>query len=339
MKRVTIKDIAQELSISVSTVSRALTDDKNIRRETREQVLDAAQRLGYRPNLAATNLRLGRTNTIGVVVPEMVTPYASQVIAGIQQVLYDKEVKVIIADSNESSERERENLELMERFMVDGVIVSLCDYKRNQDIYDRLQRASMPMVFFDRIPHDMSVSQVVVDDYIKSFFLTEHLIRSGRKRILHLAGPDYIYNSVERARGCRDALRKFKLPSDGELVVRGGLRFDDGAKAIDTLLDNNVEFDAIFAFTDTVAIGALNRLCKRGIDVPREVAVASFSGTVLSTIVSPQLTSVQPPLHQIGVESAKLLLEQIEKPDSPKRSIVLDAEICLRASSEITNVL
>ncbi len=333
MKRVTIKDIAKELAISVSTVSRALTDDKNIRRETREQVIEAASRLGYRPNLAATNLRLGRTNTIGVIVPEMVTPYASQVIMGIQQVLYDKGIKVIIADSAESSQRERENLELFERFMVDGVIVSLCDYKSNQDIYQRLQRASLPMVFFDRIPHNMSVSQVTVDDYIKSFFLTEHLIRSGRKRILHLEGPTYIYNSVERARGYRDALRKFNIVSNDDTIVRGGLSFDDGAKAIDTLVDNGVEFDAIYAFTDTVAIGALNRLRERGVVVPKEVAVASFSGTELSTIVSPQLTSVEPPLRQMGVESAKLLLEKIENPDAPTRSIVLDAEIRLRASS------
>ncbi len=334
MKRVTIKDIAEHLTISVSTVSRALTDDKNIRRETKDMVLEAAERLGYRPNPVATNLRLGRSNTIGVIVPEMITPYASQVISGIQDILYKEGIKVIIAESSESWERERENLKMMEHFMVDGIIVSLCDYKQNYEEYQRLQREGMPMAFFDRIPHQMDVSQVVVDDYIKSFFLVEHLIRSGRKRVVHIHGAEYVYNSVERARGYKDALHKFTIPYRDELVVRSGLQFGDGAKAVDHLIDNGVEFDAIFAFTDTLAIGALNRLRELEIDVPTDVAVASFSGTVLATIVNPQLTTVEPPLRQMGSETAKLLLEKIKDPSSPTRSIVLDAETILRASTE-----
>ena len=126
MKHVTIKDIARSLCISVSTVSRALTDDKNIRRETREAVLREAERLGYRRNPVPMNLKMGRTNTIGVIVPEMHTPYASQVVAGIQSVLYKNNQKVMIAESDENPDRERESLQMMEEFMVDGLIVSLC---------------------------------------------------------------------------------------------------------------------------------------------------------------------------------------------------------------------
>ncbi|MFI3295616.1 MAG: LacI family DNA-binding transcriptional regulator [Rikenellaceae bacterium] len=333
MKRTTIKDIAEYLTISVSTVSRALTDDKNIRQETKERVLEAAKRLGYKPNPVATNLKYGRTNTIGVIVPEMITPYASQVIAGIQSVLYGKGIKVIIAESSESWERERDNLQMMERFMVDGIIVSLCDYQKNQADYLRLQKEGMPMVFFDRIPHQMDVSQVVVDDYIKSFFLIEHLVRSGRKRIAHIEGSKGVYNSIERARGYKDAITKFKLPLGEEYIVKGGLGFEDGAQAVDTLIRNKVEFDAIFAFTDTLAIGALNRLGELGYKVPETVAVASFSGTVLSTIVTPQLTTIEPPLKEMGVEAAKLILEKIKNPDSPTRSVVLDAQTHYREST------
>ena len=141
MKHVTIKDIARSLCISVSTVSRALTDDKNIRRETREAVLREAERLGYRRNPVAMNLKMGRTNTIGVIVPEMHTPYASQVVAGIQSVLYKNNQKVMIAESDESPLRERESLQMMEEFMVDGLIVSLCSYKQNVDVYRRLAAA------------------------------------------------------------------------------------------------------------------------------------------------------------------------------------------------------
>lgn len=333
MKHVTIKDIAQHLSLSVSTVSRALVDDKNIRRETKEKVLETAKRLGYKPNPVATNLKYGRTNTVGVIVPEMVTPFASQVINGIQSTLYAKGLKVIIAESNEDPRLERENLLMMERFMVDGIIVCLCSYKENKEEYIRLQQAEMPMVFFDRIPHGLDVSQVIVDDYMKAFFLVEHLIRSGRKRIVHLQGSDDVYNSIERVRGYKDALAKFNIPFESKMLIKAGLGFKDGEDAADILVEKAIPFDAVFAFTDTLAIGAMNRLRELGKKIPEDVAVASFSGTVLSTIVYPQLTTVEPPLTQMGKTAAELILEKIKDPLSPNQSIVLDAEIQLRAST------
>lgn len=164
MKYITIKDIARHLSISVSTVSRALGDDKNIRKETKEKVIEAAKRLGYRPNPVAINLKYGHTNTVGVIVPEMVTPFASRVINGIQEVLHTKNIKVIIAESGGDPEKEKENLQLMEGFMVDGIIICLCSYKRNKEEYARLQQAGMPMVFYDRIPYGLEVPQVIVGD-------------------------------------------------------------------------------------------------------------------------------------------------------------------------------
>lgn len=339
MKHITIKDIAQHLSLSVSTVSRALVDDKNIRRETKEKVLETARKLGYKPNPVATNLKYGRTNTVGVIVPEMVTPFASQVINGIQSTLYAKGLKVMIAESGEDPKQERENLLMMERFMVDGIIVCLCSYKENQEEYLRLQQAEMPMVFYDRIPHGLEVSQVLVDDYMKAFFLMEHLIRSGRKRIVHLQGPDDVYNSVERARGYKDALAKFNIPFEKELLVKTGMGFKDGELAADRLMERGTAFDAVFAFTDTLAIGAMNRLRELGKKIPEEVAIASFSGTVLSTIVYPQLTTVEPPLLEMGKKAAELILEKIKEPQSPNRSVVLDAEIQLRASTGAGDIL
>lgn len=333
MKHVTIKDIARYLSLSVSTVSRALVDDKNIRKETKEKVLETAQKLGYKPNPVATNLKYGHTNTVGVIVPEMVTPFASRVISGIQDVLYANGIKVIIAESNENPATEKENLLLMERFMVDGIIISLCSYKTNQEEYLRLQKAEMPMVFYDRIPYGLDVPQVMVDDYMKSFFLIERLIRSGRRHIVHLLGPDDVYNSHERARGYKDALKKFNITFDERLVIQTGLTFEDGKKAADRLAECHLSFDAIFAFTDTLAIGAMNRLRELGRKIPEEVAVASFSGTELSTIVYPQLTTVEPPLFQMGKTAAELILEKIKNPQSPNRTVVLDADIKMRAST------
>lgn len=333
MKHVTIKDIARSLCLSVSTVSRALTNDKNIRRETREAVIQEAERLGYRRNPVAMNLKMGRTNTIGVIVPEMHTPYAAQVIAGIQSVLYKNNQKVMIAESDENPARELENLKMMEEFMVDGLIVSLCSYRHNVEMYQRLAEAGMAIVFYDRIPHGMdSMPQVMIDDNNDSYFMTEHLIRLGRRRIAYLSGPDDIYNTVERGRGYREAMEKFQAYDPG-LVMKTGMTFADGAAAVDNLVSRGVAFDAIYAFTDTLAIGAMNRLRQLGRRVPEDVAVAGFSGTELSTIVFPQLTTAEPPLHEMGQRAADMVLERVNHPEAPAQRVVLRTEMKCREST------
>lgn len=333
MKHVTIKDIARELCISVSTVSRALTDDKNIRRETREAVLREAERLGYRRNPVAMNLKMGRTNTIGVIVPEMHTPYASQVVAGIQSVLYKNNQKVMIAESDEDPNRERESLLMMEEFMVDGLIVSMCSHKHNLETYRRLAAAGMAIVFYDRIPHGLDdMPQVMIDDNNDSYFMAEHLVRLGRRRIAYLCGPDDVYNAAERARGYREAMEKFGV-YDPQLVVKTGMTFADGAAAVDDIVSRGLEFDAVYAFTDTLAIGAMNRLREIGRRIPEDVAVAGFSGTELSTIVYPKLTTVEPPLEEMGRRAAELVLEKVGNPDAENRRIVLRTEMKCRAST------
>lgn len=333
-KRATIKDIARHLGLSVSTVSRALNNNENIKKETRELIMETAHQLNYRSNPIGLSLKHGVTNTIGVLVPEMTTPFAAEVVLGIQETLNKKDYKVIIAQSNEDPEKERENLLLMENFMVDGIIICSCDYKANKNEYLRLQNHGVPIVFYDRIPFGMEVPNVVVDDYAESFFMVEHLIRSGRKRIVHIQGPDYIYNTVERARGYKDALKKFELPLDSSLIIKTGMTFDDGRMAAETLLKRNISFDAIFTFTETLALGIMNYLKYNRVQIPAEVAVASFSGTSLSTVVYPQLTSIEQPKKMMGETAANLILEKITTPSIPNKRIVLSSEIKLRASTE-----
>lgn len=331
-KHVTIKDIARSLCISVSTVSRALTDDRNIRKETRDMVVEEAKRLGYKRNPVAMNLKMGRTNTIGVIVPEMHTPYASQVIGGIQEILYKKNQKVMIAESDENPDRELENLKMMEQFMVDGLIVSLCSYRKNIEMHQQLEEAGMAVVFYDRIPYGMDVSQVLVEDNVDSYFMVEHLIRLGRKRIAYIQGPDDIYNAYQRGLGYREAMEKFRL-FDPSLIVKTGMTFKDGADAIDRLIYNKVDFDSVFAFTDTLAIGAQNRLRALGKRVPEDIFVASFSGTELSTIVSPRITTMEPPLEEMGRKAAELVMEKINNPETENKMIVLKTTMRCREST------
>lgn len=334
MKHTTLKDIAKQLSLSVSTVSRALLDDKNVRKETKDKIIAMAKELGYKPNPVATNLKYGHTNTIGVIVPEMVTPFAARVIKGIQNILYSQGIKVIIAESNEDHLKERENLKLMERFMVDGIIISLCSYKKNKDEYLRLLQEGMPIVFYDRIPYGMNVSNVIVDDYLKSFFLIEHLIRNGRRNIIHIQGPDDVYNSIERTKGYKDALSKFGIKYDNGMIIKSGLTFKDGEYIANLIINKNINTDAIFAFTDTLAIGVMNRLRELGKKIPEDIAIVSFSGTELSTIVYPQLTTVEPPLERMGETAAQIILEKIKNPNTVNRTIMLNAEIKIRESSK-----
>lgn len=334
MKYVTIKDIARELIVSVSTVSRALNNDPNIRKETKEKIIQMAKRMGYVPNPVATNLKYGHTKTIGVLVPEMSTPYAAKVIEGIQDVCYRNNYKVLIASSSEDPEKERTNIEIMLQFMIDGIIACRCDYTKNTKLYKQIIDKHIPLVFYDRIPYDIEAPEVIMDDETKAFFLVEHLIQSGRKHIAYIgADNNVVYNSILRYKGYREALEKYRLEYDPKLVIQSeGLSYGSGAVAVDRILKYN--FDAIFAFTDTLAIGVMNRLKSLGRKIPQDVAVAGFSGTDLSTIVSPQLTTVEPPQFEMGQKAAELVIKHIEQLSDKNERIVVDANIIYRDSTE-----
>lgn len=334
MKRITIKDLAQYLSLSTSTISRALLNDKNINPDTKNRVIEASKKLGYKPNEAALNLKYGKTKSIGFVVPEMTTPFSAKVLQGIHNILYPLGYKVIILQSDEDPAQEKDNLLLLETFNVDGIIINLCHETYNQDIYQQIIDRGTPLVFFDRIPQNaMDVSKVLVNDYIKSSLMTEHLISCGRKNIVHLMGPSTVRNAVERAEGYKRVLIKHKLYNPQLILKANRVGFDDGRIAAQQLLDSKIKFDSIFAFTDTLAIGAMNYLQEQGIKIPEEVAIASFSGTELSTNVYPQLTSVEQPLIKMGETSAELIIEKIKDNTCPSQTIILDAKLVYRSST------
>lgn len=333
-RRITIKDVAKHLNLSASTVSRALNDKEGISDETKALIIEAADKLGYKRNPIGSFFRLGITKTVGVMVPEMITPFAAQVVDGIQEILNEHGYRTIIVQSNEDPLRERENLHLLESFMVDGIIVCPCHHSENNNEFVRLQNSGLPIVFYDRLPYRIDVTHVGVDDYASSFFLVEYLILKGRRKIVYIQGPDHIYNSRERKRGYVDALKKYKIEVDDSLIVKTGMTFDDGKWAIELMKNNNVDFDAVFAFTETLALGAMNRLQEHRVSIPKDVAVCSFSGTVLSTIAFPQLTTVEQPLTEMGRTAAELILEKTAKPRQANKKIILNAKMITRASTE-----
>ncbi|MCS3531351.1 LacI family DNA-binding transcriptional regulator [Chryseobacterium sp. JUb7] len=334
MKRVTIKDLSKFLSLSTSTISRALLNDKNVNPETQKKVLEAAEKLGYKPNPTALNLKYGESKNIGLVVPEMITPFSSKVLQGIQEILYPLGYRVIITQSDEDPLIERKNLQLLEEFNVDGIIINMCHETYNEEIYKNIIERGTPIVFFDRIPgKSLEVSKVIVDDNIKASLVVEHLINTGKRKIAHIMGPTTIRNVIERANGYKRILTKHHIFNQDLIVETEGMMFEDGKNAVKKLLDKRVEFDSIFAFSDTLAIGAMNYLLSQGVKIPEEVSVASFSGTELATIVHPQLTSVEQPLIKMGSAAAELILEKIKDVSSPNRTILMDTDLVYRAST------
>ncbi|WP_258097643.1 LacI family DNA-binding transcriptional regulator [Marinoscillum pacificum] len=334
MKRVTIKDISKHLLLSTSTVSRALTDDKNIRKETREKVLEAAKELGYKPNPSALNLKSGKSNSIGVIVPEMITPFSSKILEGIQNVLSGSKFRVIVAQSNENPETERTNLLMMEEFRVDGIIINLCHETYNHKLYQEILDRGTPMIFFDRIPpSNLDVPKVLVNDQSTSTTMVEHLISTGKKRIVNLMGPKTIRNAIQRADGYKKALYKYKLFDDDLVIETEGTSFIHAKEAMKRLIEKGVVFDAIFAFTDSLAIGAMNYLLEKKYRIPEDVAIASFSGTELSQMVFPPLSTVEQPLVEMGETAVELLLEKIKNPTSKNRFVQLKPELIFRRST------
>lgn len=334
MKYATILDIARELGISKSTVSRALRgDDRNVNKETKKKIVETAEKMGYKRNELAVNLRKQSTRTIGIVVPEMVTPFYMNFITDAQQLLNKRGYRVTLAQSHEDPEAERANLHMLEDYRVEGILISACHNRKNLDVYRQLMDKGIPLVFFDRTIADISAPKVKIDDYAKAFFVVEHLIRSGRKKIVHLAGPAYIENARERKKGYRDALEKFHIPYNPEYGVEAGVNFADGEKAVEELIRKKMPFDAIFSFTEMSALGAKHCLQKLHYAIPEDVSMACISGTELCRLVHPSLTTVEQPVKQMAEAASRLMVEKIENPVIPDETIVVNARMIIREST------
>ena len=335
--QVTIRDLARELRVSCSTISRALKDHPGISQETKKAVVELARKWNYKPNAVALSLRKSKTNIIGVIIPEIVHFFFSNVIAGIEEVAYSKGYNVMVCQSNESFDREVNDADALISSRVDGLLVAISretsDLSHFQEIIDN----EMPLVFFDRLPHDQPVSSVVVDDKFGAFKATEHLIRQGCRHILHLCGPRHLLLARKRIEGYRLALEKYKIPFDQELIVDApsGDR-EDAERITRNCLASGKSIDGIFAHNDKAALGAMTAVKAAGKKVPDDIAIIGFSNWEFSSFVEPQLSSISQPGKEMGKEAAKLLIAQIENPNQrslPPQTIILGTELVARASS------
>jgi DNA-binding LacI/PurR family transcriptional regulator len=335
MSRATIKDIAKELSISASTVSRALRDHPDISKQTKERVLETAERLDYFPDSLAQGLKSRRTNTIGIIVPEIKHHFFSSAISGIEDVTYNAGFTILVCQSNESVEREIVNLKALVSNRIAGLLVSVSQTTKDLSHFDILKRRGIPVVFFDRVVDDVNQSKVIVDDYNGAYEIVTHLIQRGYKRIAHLSGPTNISIGKNRLEGYKNALIDHGHPIENNLILEGGFRQVDGETAALKLLDRPNRPDAIFAVNDPVAIGAFSVIKKRRIVIPYEIALVGFSNNPISALIEPSLTTVEQPSHEIGEEAAKMLLEKIKDKTQTDKAVekVLKTKLIIRQSS------
>lgn len=326
--QVTIKDIARELGISPSTVSRALKDHPDISPDTKKAVNELAEKLNYQPNIVALSLRQSKTNTIGVIIPEIVHFFFSTIISGIEDVAYSAGYNVIITQSNESEAREILDMKALFNSRVDGMLMSVSRETTNFDHIEGMLAKGVPIVFFDRVYNTDQASKIIVDDFTGAKDATLHLIEQGCKRIAHIEGPPNLEISKQRLEGYKEALKENNIPFNKDLIaICPSGTIEEGKKATEKLLALKNPPDAIFATNDPAAMGAMQAIKEKGLKMPKDIALVGFSNWFFSALMDPPLSSVDQPGFEMGQEAAKLLIRQIEKQDKDDLDILPETKI------------
>ena len=338
--QVTIKDIAKELGISSSTVSRALKDHPNVSPETKKAVVELAEKYNYQPNSIALSLRRSKSNTIGVIIPEIVHFFFSTVISGIEDVAYSAGYNVIVSQSNESYEREVTDTYALSKNRVDGILISMSRETTDYEHFETIHKRGLPVVFFDRVCDAIHCSKVIVDDFDGAYQVTRHLIEQGYKRIAHLAGPENLILSEQRMEGYKKALEEHGLSFDEALVIRG--RAADNEELARELTGKLLELpsppDAMFAINDRAALSVMKAVKQKGLRIPEDFAIAGFSNWEFTAMTDPAITTVDQPGFKMGQEAARLLIKEIEADEDEEiipETKVLKTNLIIRESSSL----
>lgn len=332
--KTTIRDIAKELNITASTVSRALNKHPGISEATRKAVEATAKKLEYRPNHIAAALRSGKSYIIGVLVPSADKSIFPSVIRGIEDEVNKDGYSVIVGQTYENPDREAKVIDTLLKTRVDGIVVSLAKGTNAYQHLRRIKAEGVPLVLFDNTVSDLGVSIIKTDDFLGAFTATEHLIERGRKRIVHLIGPRTSEIYRERLRGYTLAMNKYGLPLDPDLMIDCPSDVQAGQSVVKGLLDKGIAFDAIFSSSDYAALGALQLLKIRGIEVPDQVAIVGFGNAPFTSYLDPSITTVDQNGLQMGQCAARVFLEQINKgEDYIIRKHILQPQLIIRKSS------
>ena len=335
--KATLKQIAKELGVSVSTVSKALNDSPEISEQTKVKIKEYAKLKNYKPNVIGLNLKNRKTKTIGVIIPNILNSFFAKVFSGIEKVADKKGYNVITCISNESLEKEIHTLEMLSNGTIDGFILSVSQEAQKLQDYSHFSAIindGTPIVMFDRIADEVECDKVVVDDFDSALNSTQHLINLGCKNIALISSVDNLSVGKLRADGYLKALADNNIPVNEKIILRTDSEDDMKAK-IDTIFDNKI--DAIFALDENDSVAALRVSLKKGYKVPEDISIIGFAdGILASRRLSPSLTTVSQHGIEIGEVAAKQLIKRLEEKEdetSDYETIVIKTKLKEREST------
>jgi len=332
--RITLKDVARQVGVHPSTVSRVLNPDTRnmVTREIADRVTHAAEQLGYRPNPFAYSLKTNRSRLVGVLVPDLVNPIFPPIIRGIESVLEASGYTAIVANTDNHEERERVILDRMGERQVDGLILATAH--REDATVNRRRNAGLPTVLVNRTIVDPSVFAVVNEDRAGIRMAVEHLAALGHRRIAHVAGPQTLSTGHRRLAGFQEVMAEAGLEVDPDLVVSGATYTEEeGNKALSALLTAKRDFTAVVAANDLLALGCYDALEAHGLRCPEDVSVTGFNDMPFVDKLRPPLTTVRIPLYEIGADAARLLLGQLSDHPAEPRTVYAMPTLIVRGST------
>jgi LacI family transcriptional regulator len=334
--KVTIHDIAKQLNTTASTVSRALQDHPRISKAMKIAVLELAEKLNYHPNFIASSLRKGHGNTIGVVIPHIDRYFFSSVISGIDEVAAEAGYNVLICQTYDSEKKEKNIVETLINGKVDGLLVSLASGTYNLNHFNQTMAKGVPLIFFDRVPDNIDVSKVEIDDFLGAKIAVNHLLNQGYRKIVHFSGPLHLSIYSNRFLGYKSALEEHGIDFKEEYVFKEILTKELGEAAVEKILKFNPLPDAIFSASDYSAMGALLALKERNVQIPAEIAVVGFANEPYASVLEPPLSSVDQHSKEIGQAAARLIFDEINQKSGTfiSKRIMLTPDLIIRKSSQ-----
>ena len=327
-QNITIVDVAKDSGVSYSTVSRVLNGYEFVKESTREKVLASAKALGYVANQQARSLAGGRTNIIGLLVPTLDMGYVATIARGVEEALGSTDYDIMLYTTQRQREKEARYAKMIANGMSDGLLLLAPAYM--DDYVDNFIDNEFPYVMVDQEDPEYRSSTISVTNWQGAYQATEHLIRLGHQRIAHIAGIMSMSSAQQRLEGYREALARYDIPFDENLVIVGNYLQENGVRATHQLMELDNPPTAIFAANDMMAFGAIEVAMSRDLRIPEQLSVIGFDDVPQAMYSYPKLTSVRQPLTQMGHTATRLLLSIIDNPEQKAQHITLSTELIER---------
>ncbi|UCS92125.1 LacI family transcriptional regulator [Echinicola marina] len=336
-KEITIYDIAKETGVSPATVSRALNKHPAVKEKTKKKIYEAADKLGYRSNIFASNLRSKSTHNIGVIVPRLNSPFQSSVLAGMEKVANEAGFNLIISQSLESEDKEKSNAKSMYNSRVDGLLVSLASSTKEIAHFKPFLQKGTPVIFFDRVAEESNMTGVMIDNSKAAYHAVKHLIDQGCKNIVHVLGNPQINVYADRLKGYKYALMDNGIAFEEDNIIISDLNETAGIDISRKILSMNPLPDGLFVSNDSCAASCLIQLKKAGVKIPKDMAVVGFNNDTVSRLIAPNLTTINYPGYEMGEIAMKNLITRLNETGDDvlqnTNTITLKADLIIRDSS------